>query len=179
MISGGLDTFSHFPEPAKVRTVIMGEVHKYNPCLRINIILDPRDFSEVSDRFAGRLATMADIHKRGFNNPVNAAHLYRMASGAESISRGYSDQHNTVLKDERAALEIIYMADAIQTLREAGKDEVASRWLLSQNESLTKAFGMIEVSGNRADFPSPRRESVLLDRLAEAYKRGSVMLLGI
>ncbi len=179
-ISGGTDTYRRFPDRLGVLDVIRDSIQVYDRRLKVNINLGQRDFAEASDEIAGKLALMGDIQKRGFNNPINAAHLYRMASGAERVSRNNLGNHNGVIKGERAALELIYMADAVQALGEAGKGETAFAWCLKQRSSLRQAYRMIEMQGRiRSESPWPQAEDRLLDRVSEAYKRGRIMVSGI
>lgn len=179
-ISGGVDTYRNFPGRPGVLSVVESAIQRYDRRLRVNINLGQRDFAEASDRVAGELAMLADSQKRAFNNPVNAAHLYRMASGAERVSRNNLGTHNEVIKAERAALEIIYMADAVQALREVGRNDTAFVWRLEQRESLIEAYRRIEEPGKvRDESSSPRSSDRLPDRVSEAYRRGRLIVAGI
>lgn len=179
-ISSGPDTYYAIRGKPEILQVVRTELHTYDRRLRVSINLGQRDFSEVSDHVAGELALLGDIQKRAYNNPIGAAHYYRMASGAERASRNNLGNHNEVIKTERAALEIIYMADAVQSLREAGRPDTAFAWCLEQSESLKEAYGMIEMPGRlRNESLPPRQVSTLLDRASEAYRRGRLLVAGI
>ena len=177
-ISSGGDTLAGYPQKARVADMVRGAIQVYDRRLRLNINLGQRDFAEASDQVARELAELAYAQGRSFSDPLGGAHLFRMASGAERVSRNNLGSGNEAIKIERAALELIYMADAVKYLGEAGKSGLA--WRLEQKASLKEAYQMIKdpvaarVEGSLTDLDDP-----VPWRLTEAYKRGSVIVADI